>query len=1046
MAEKNSLQSLKLEISRTFKLEPYERIIFHRILTLLHSDIGIDILFSELERGEKIRSSSIKALSSIENSTILEKFCDLLNSDLTNSDYISIFNYIAKYGNKDNLENILEFLSKKNNLLKSNDILESIFNAILKINSNSELLLDYLKQQIYSNEINPKIKSLSLLNLSNFRKIDEYEKLLLSADESNAETIYRSISHLSNILSTEISNNKIDTFDNTQKKNISSEEDNIILKIRVTLGKMTHHFENYSNHTKIAFLNAMISSNHRESITFIMKSLTSRDNILANMTLYLIHNKIEKLRDHDKLFKNLLAFSTENEEQNNIIVSIFKKYFSQKDKDRNFHLLQERLYSYIIVTLETYFESYRKEFMITNVAEKNYPETFQKIRDFILENFTPEIKKEILSTLADKDELSVNKLIDKIENSIHHIDPQKTTTLTLLFQILLEDEQAKKVSISRLENINFEKRYLRNRITRICKIISVLQIENAAPPLVNIYNYLKKYNDKHLLSEVINTLSLLNYSYMLSEIEVMITTGLIDEQLEGIHLLSLFSEQRSINILMEFIQENSSNESELLLKSLEILIRRDIYGNSTANNIFKNIINVNNNNEIITYSIIGIGLCGLPSDIDFLNDLFIKMRESENRDTIVMAIGNILSLNKDMNKRAAIKSLKEFLKDSMIKVRIYSSLILANLGSSDGITHIQNMMIIKNRSIQRSILNLNQNFNSLELSFFIISLLKIEYGISNDIISVLSKLSEENLKEINGFIINIFRKHQSPEFETIGGKVENKNIDFPELENESVTFFYINILKNIENLNIIDIIKYNINIDYLITTVLSKYDAIIIKKNESKIVAFFRDTIKSVDASKEILLNLKQFNKNKGFTDQFHFLINLKTDSVQIINNEILSHSEYKLIDYKKISLYDKIICDKKTYDLVSEKYYGITIPYLETIQLENYYEIFYLINFKDIANNIKNEIIAEEKEKIEKQKELEKDLKKLRLISRSNSSISIANDLDNIGKKLQIQLEDLERYIIRRSTDRELNKNVRKIIQDTNNLFALEVSKIIIE
>ncbi len=60
--EKNFLQTIKLEISRNFRLEPYERKAFHRILGLVKSQQGKDILLRELEKGGDIRKSAIGVL------------------------------------------------------------------------------------------------------------------------------------------------------------------------------------------------------------------------------------------------------------------------------------------------------------------------------------------------------------------------------------------------------------------------------------------------------------------------------------------------------------------------------------------------------------------------------------------------------------------------------------------------------------------------------------------------------------------------------------------------------------------------------------------------------------------------------------------------------------------------------------------------------------------------------------------------------------------------------------------------------------------------
>ena len=73
-------------------------------------------------------------------------------------------------------------------------------------------------------------------------------------------------------------------------------------------------------------------------------------------------------------------------------------------------------------------------------------------------------------------------------------------TCSLLMEVLLDkDRKSRENSASRLEDLNFEKLYLRNRIVRLCRIIGMLRIDEAASVLVNIYNYLKKYPDTDIL-------------------------------------------------------------------------------------------------------------------------------------------------------------------------------------------------------------------------------------------------------------------------------------------------------------------------------------------------------------------------------------------------------------------------------------------------------------------------------------------------------------------------------------------------------------------
>jgi hypothetical protein len=69
------------------------------------------------------------------------------------------------------------------------------------------------------------------------------------------------------------------------------------------------------------------------------------------------------------------------------------------------------------------------------------------------------------------------------------------------------------------------------------------------------------------------------------------------------------------------------------------------------------------------------------------------------------------------------------------------------------------MMTIKNKKIQRDIISIFGNLKSVEFSYFLISLLKDEYAISGDIISILTLLPDVELKEIDHFIINIFKNY-----------------------------------------------------------------------------------------------------------------------------------------------------------------------------------------------------------------------------------------------------------------------------------------------
>jgi DNA anti-recombination protein RmuC len=112
----------------------------------------------------------------------------------------------------------------------------------------------------------------------------------------------------------------------------------------------------------------------------------------------------------------------------------------------------------------------------------------------------------------------------------------------------------------------------------------------------------------------------------------------------------------------------------------------------------------------------------------------------------------------------------------------------------------------------------------------------------------------------------------------------------------------------------------------------------------------------------------------------------------------------------------------------------------------QKYYELLNPINFKRKAEQVVRSINENKENKLQMQMELENEIKKIKRERRSTSSVTVARELDDIGHMLQEQLHEIERYVQKRSTDRELIKNVRKMLNNINNLYKVEVSRIIID
>lgn len=69
--DKNFLQSIKLEISRNFKLDAYERVAFHKVLACAKSNAGKDVLIREIEKGGDVRTSAMKALGEFSDPSVI---------------------------------------------------------------------------------------------------------------------------------------------------------------------------------------------------------------------------------------------------------------------------------------------------------------------------------------------------------------------------------------------------------------------------------------------------------------------------------------------------------------------------------------------------------------------------------------------------------------------------------------------------------------------------------------------------------------------------------------------------------------------------------------------------------------------------------------------------------------------------------------------------------------------------------------------------------------------------------------------------------------
>lgn len=1055
----DQLQSLKLEISKYALLDTYERISFHKILGILKTENGMRILLKELNEDPLVRESAILTLRDFNSIDVQNSFLPLLGKKITGIEKEYILEYFEKFGTADIIQKIIEFIEQNKNDNDKPEVLSKAFKVLSSVGKESEDVKSYLKI-IASNPDNAEyLRSYAIVALSVFVDIvipganeerSFLEEILREENEEIVCSAYNSLSLLNDSITAKIQKNRKE--DEELFTYSPEQQDRAVLDIRVLIGKMTPRFEAYSSRVKIAILNAMISSSHRELLIYVMKALTSNDPELVDMTLNLILINAGKLTDPDKLFRNLISLSIDSPGGNKIICEIFIRFFTGLKETRRNMLFKDKMYNYLVVTLETYFETYRKDFMVAEVMEKDYPENVRKIRQFILRKFTPSFKKRILSFLKSTDVTMLDNVLTGISDFIPFISEKEEDELTCLIESLYDkDLKSREVSAARIEDINFEKRYIKDRIIRLCSIIGHLKIENAASPLVIIYNYLKKYTDAEILDAVSYALSMLNYSYMLGELEVQLSTGDIAEQQKAVQYLSLFSDQRSLNIILEYLKQNPDNDSDIVVSLLYSLLRQNIFGNITADSILKEIIKHNPNQKIKSLAILSLGRCGREPDIVFLDEQFNILKNNMPKEAIVQAIEYISDHAIDINLRPVKKLLLEYVKDPGIKVRIYSCYLLLKIGSTNALRSIMDMMKIKNKVIQREIIALFSNLKSNVFAYFCISLLKEEYGISGDIMSLLRLLPVEELKEIDHFIINIFKKMEFPGMKNTGsgGDLKYDNEEFPGDDKIILNIDIINFREKISDISIIGLILLYQQISDLIISEITNNNGVLSKIAGGRILAYFDNPTDTANTTLKIKDNLIRYNYVRLPADRLTVNILAVKGNVRIINEEIMNLDISKEGTWRFMPVLDRVILDGYIIKSIGGNFYSAPLPNMDierVIFSDNLYELISPVNFKNISGRILEEIKREIEARRIKEAEFEKEVREQKQRSKSSVAIAYAQALDDLGRTLKEELGNVNKYIQKRTTDRELITNVEKMLSNVYKRYFVEKSKIFSE
>lgn len=1052
--EKDFLQSLKLDISKRFTLVPYERIAFHKILGIKKSESGMRILIRDMYKGGIIRKSAISVLSSFNSQEVTDAFTDFIvrENDIAADELSEMLDRVSQSGKETHARKFIALIKDKLDKTEYIDKACRIVFAVGRIGSNDPAVAKFLVDIMNNVSANERLRVTAIETFMGTIDIVQMEDLLREGNDRISCAVYRALAQGADriIASYEVTGD--DLFTATP-----GADDRSLLDIRVLLGKMSPHFDSYSRETKSVYILAMILCGHREFIVYTLKALTSNDAVLIDLTLYVILANTGKLRTPDKLMRSLIALPSVTDRDSHIVIEIFCSFFSSLRENRTNMLFRDKIYNYIVVTLDAYFESYRKNFMIPEIMERDYLPEVQGVRKFVANRLSPDLKRKIITYLTSDDTSVLKKILGEISESITYISSDEDEIFVQFLEMLFENDiKAREISASRIRDIDYEKRYLRNRIVRLCDIIGRLNIDDASANLVKIFNYVKKYKDAELYNAVTKTLSHLNYPYMLGELEVLLLSGDDAEQKRAVKLLPLYSDQRSLNILIDYIRDHPAADTDIAFVVLSTVARREIGSNVAAREIALKVIETAKKPEIKKVAIQMLGQCGFEEDIAYLTEIFSKSEDNIVKEAIIQAYDFIMQNGRDFDRHRMISLLKECLKDPGIRIRIFACTILLRLGEKEALGTIRDMMVIKNRNIQREIMMVMGNSINLEIAFFLMSLLKEDYAISVDIVPIFRYLQPTDVEEVDHFIVNLFKKFEGASYDSANAVISPTPVKTDELKNfktNTVTVLLIdlsNFDKYYETYSPIEMsMVFKPALVRLVECIVSR-NGTITRGTAGLIIAYFPEVVSAANAAYEISRISKEFNDSIEPEHQIQMDVFISLSEVDMVNGELIfpEMREYRMLP--EASIPGRVFL---TGDAARLAGYSFTCSLLPSTlfrpngsQIE-YRELISPNNFLMKAEAVIAKLQEQVSQKEEELRQIEIGIKANEPQGKkTKNTIAFAAAMDTVGRSLRKDLMDISKYVGKRSTDRELIKNVEKMVDDAYRHYSLEVTKTVIE
>lgn len=1029
--ERDILQSVKLEFAKNLKFTPYVRMWLHHIIGISNTDTARSILRADLQAEPAIRFSALRTIAQNAVPGFTDTFHELLQQSVTPEEIAEICFYLRTHGNEQTTRLLKGYiLDNYTNPEKTDAVIECLETARTIPHAHTELPAA-VRQILKDENAHQSIRSYAMRALSIYNGINEPGSFPVS-DEFLSET-FDAIAFASR--------QSINQRSQNNENPPPHGDDNFIIEQRVYLSKLLSRFESFSTHAKISCINALILSKHRETNAYITKMLAGDNEKEKEQLLLLLQHTIHILREPEPFIRSLISLGTVSSHHNALIADIVTAFLNKLPLDRAHAPLKDKIFNYLTISLDSFFELYRKKFMISEVEENNFPDAVRHVRNFILARLSPELLNRIVHYLRYSTKEDIHKIIPLISGHIQTVDSEPSDAFSLFIDLLYDsDPKSREITASRLESIDFEKRMLRERIVRLCSIIARVHIQSASGILVKIYNYLKKYPDEILYDSCIRTLSIMQYPYMFGELELMLISGKQAEQLVSVRYLGYYNNHQAAAVFFELLKNAGSLDKEVMTAALQLAASAETWLLTGNSEILLNIFESHDDIDIKRHAIACLGKCAGLKELEWLISLFGLSVDAQIKEAILLSMLSIIVRHKDFNRRALIQFSLDCLKESGIRLRMYACVLLLQCSYKEVGNHLREMLVIKNRDIQAELLYIIQNYSLPEFSYFLLLLLQEEYALGYEIISFLRNSPADILDEIAAIIGTIYRKNGID----ISSPSAVSALPKPGLT--AVTSSYYTASFSIDTAHYIytpyGIISSLKTLQMLIADACKKYTIPLYALLPHSVIAYS----KNAESMARMLLDAKHAIDRYNLTASIPFKAVMQccratavdfTHDVLIITNNRYQHD----------TLHSYIIIDESLYASIHNEFFCSPMPHI--LASPYHVPIYHLVSMKNAqsrAQKALDEIILRDKIKKDNDQQLLEELKRKKIQMQSQGSADYLATLERVNAILRNEINDINKYIQKRSTDRELNAHVSKMLETLQKKIFLEISNFIMK